>query len=285
MEFFEKEPVSLYLADLELLEERSSNNYNKIQLFRHKTLGRVLILDGEIQNIEAWAPLYHETIVHLPTAFIKTVRKVLILGGGCFFAAREVLKYSTVTELHMIDFDEEVVDLVTEHYQHAREIRNDTRFRLTINDAFSELSNLAADYDLVINDSIDLLESPFGPSIFKTLLSLTKNEGICVDMVYRHVFERQTTLTTVNLLEKQGINMAYSLLTAPEYPGVLHLLVLWSRTSIEMQNIQMPINDIQQGWISLPKQNPCEFYSPHCLRYYLYLPPYIKSLVHGSGNL
>ena len=51
-------------------------------------------------------------LVHLPIAFIPIISEVLILGGGSLFAAYEVLKYSSVKNVILCDYDHEVIELM-----------------------------------------------------------------------------------------------------------------------------------------------------------------------------
>ena len=98
MDFYEREPVSLYLDNLTVIEEiQSPHQY--IQLMNHPWLGKVLIINGEIQHIEKYQTLYHEMLIHLPAAFVPEVSSVLILGGGSLFAAHEVLKYPSIKKV------------------------------------------------------------------------------------------------------------------------------------------------------------------------------------------
>ena len=86
MDFYEKEPVSLYLSDLEILEKLSTKQ-QQIILCKHPFLGIVLIINGEVQHIEKYQCPYHELLVHLPASFIQNPRKALIIGAGSLFAA------------------------------------------------------------------------------------------------------------------------------------------------------------------------------------------------------
>lgn len=92
MEIYEKEPVSLHLSNLELLEECSSE-LQTVQIFQHYQLGRVLVINNEIHNVEKWAPFYHEAITHIPMMFVENPQTVLILGGGDLYAAKIILVY------------------------------------------------------------------------------------------------------------------------------------------------------------------------------------------------
>ena len=58
MDFYEKEPVSLYLNDLVLLEEITTKQQHII-IYKHPFLGIVLVINGEIQHIEKYQCPYH----------------------------------------------------------------------------------------------------------------------------------------------------------------------------------------------------------------------------------
>lgn len=282
LHFFENSNVSLHLSELTLLEKVNSKKGQEIQFFRHNSLGKILIINNEIQHIECWASLYHEMLIHIPVAFVKEVKRVLILGGGSLFAAKEVLKYESVQEVKMVDHDLEVIELVKRNYDHAKDILKDKRFNLIIKDAFSSKKK-EAKYDLIINDSVDLFnydkKKRRNKLLFESLSKKLSPNGVCSDVVYRHIFEKTTTVNTINLL-KEKFNAAFSLIVVPEYPGVLHLLSIWGSTSMITQNLRESQNLIQRSWLKSGSKNPCEFYDPKFLSYYFYLPPYLKKVLN-----
>ena len=153
----EKGSVSLFLSQLSSIERISSKANKKIELYTHKELGKVLVINDEIQHVEAWASLYHEIIVHLPCLYIKNLKTALILGGGSLYAARELLKYDSVEEVTLVDFDVEVLNLVKRHYLHAQEALLDKRLKIITKEAFHYVKNCESKFDLILNDSIDLL--------------------------------------------------------------------------------------------------------------------------------
>jgi spermidine synthase len=126
--------------------------YGRITLFRHPELGKVFVLNDEIQHVEAWAPLYHEPLVHLPASFVKEVKEVMIFGGGTLYAASEVLKYKSVERVTVFDHDPQVPETAAEYYSHARACLNDNRFTLVHEDAYSSVARFRNRFDLIIND-------------------------------------------------------------------------------------------------------------------------------------
>lgn len=273
LRFFEENNISLHLSDLSLIESTVSLK-NKIELFDHTLLGKVLVINNEIQHIEAWQSLYHEPLVHIPASFVPNVTTALILGGGSFFAAQEILKYESIESVIMVDHDEDVIRTVQNNYLHVKSIMGSKRFRLVSNDAFNFLKGNSNKFDLIINDAIDLLD--YRRETHEILASHLSPNGICSDVVYRNIFEKKRCRTTIAKL-KRKYSCAFSLMSIPEYPGVLHLLSMWSKNPGVMQSAKTTCNRVQKSWIK--KSCPCEIFDPAFISYYLHLPPYIKKWV------
>ena len=155
MEFHEDANVSLHLSDLVPICEFESKQQT-IGLYTHPLLGKVLILNDEIHHIENYQHLYHEPLVHLPLVFIEEPRSCLIIGGGSLFAAFEVLKYPTIEKVVLCDFDHTVLDLMSDTYEHAKQVINDRRFFHVEEDALTFINNINEKFDLIINDCFDL---------------------------------------------------------------------------------------------------------------------------------
>ena len=277
MDFHENELVSLYLSELNEIDDASSELQN-VKLFVHPLLGKVLVINGEIQHIENYQCPYHELLVHLPAAFIREPRKVLIIGGGSLFAAYEALKYPCIEHIDLCDYDSNVLSLMTKHYDHAQKVMGDLRFHFINEDARHYIANSDNRYDIVINDCFNILaeSEKSATSMFTTLSDLLFDDGICCDVIYRHIFDKYTVKNSIVEIRKSS-NLRLAPVTVPEYPGILHIQVLWGKNTdlgsdiIELKNLyQLSVaNDVM----------PFEFYNPTYLSYYFYLPPYIKNKI------
>lgn len=74
-----------------------------------------LFLNGSLQFSSMDEYRYHEALVHIPMSAAATQESVLILGGGDGLAAREVLKYTDVERITLVDLDPAVTMLATSH--------------------------------------------------------------------------------------------------------------------------------------------------------------------------
>ncbi len=276
MLFHEEEPVGLYLSNLKLIEKISSQKQDII-FYQHPWLGKILVINGEIQHIENYQSLYHELLVHLPAAFVPSIENVLILGGGSLFAAFEVLKYPSVKNIILCDHDSCVLALMKKYYEHAKYVINDSRFNHIECDAEEYIRNSNDKFDLIINDCFNIAErSNINKlSYFELLSRLCSPYGVCVDIIYRHIFDKKTTIDTLNYLRFEQ-STAFSLVTVPEYPGILHLETIWGNSPHISQFSSYPVNEFQRECILKNSLDKFNFFNPNNLPYYLYLPPYIK---------
>lgn len=261
---------------VKLCSTRSSKH--QIDLYVHADLGKILVLNDEVQHVEAWAPLYHEPLVHLPSAFIPDFRTALILGGGSFYAAAEVLKYESVERVVMLDYDPSVMKICQEHYPHARAASQDDRLEIRVSDIHEGVYSISGQFDLIVNDSVDMM-NPEREKLFDRLESLCSPTGVCADVLYRHVFQGSHCRESLLYLTDRSCHIACSLLFVPEYPGILHLLTLWGTTERLTQDLNSTLNGEQQRWCSGEQSCPCVYFHPRHLPYFLYLPPYLRQKI------
>ena len=276
LRFIEDDSVALALRDFEVLEQIQSE-YQKIELINHSQLGKMLIIDDEIQHAERWSPIYHETLIHVPAMFLHTIKSALILGGGDLYAARELLKYDSIERILLIDIDASIIDLTSKYYDHAELVLKDPRLEIMISDAFLEIDHIHELFDLVVNDSLDLTRDDLPAKIFGRLGKLNTEKGVCVDLMWRHVFEKKCAEKTLQHLLAQSSSFATSLISVPEYPGMLHLLYMWSLSTVVSQDLVKSINVHHQQGNIVKKFN---YFNPDFIKFYLYIPSYIKEELH-----
>lgn len=84
--------------------------YQRLVLTRWKTDIR-LFIDGNLQFSTADEFRYHESLVHPAMSMVPGASRVLLLGAGDGMAAREVLKYTSVQSVDLVDLDPEMTKL------------------------------------------------------------------------------------------------------------------------------------------------------------------------------
>ena len=90
---------------------------------------------------------YHETLAHPPLYTHPNPVNVAILGGGDGGVLREVLKYSSVETVTLIDIDPVIVEIAREHFSFVNdcsglEVGDRLECNSVITDTFDDVSAL-----------------------------------------------------------------------------------------------------------------------------------------------
>ena len=133
------------------------SRYQKIVLTQWKD-DYWLYLNGNLQFSSFDEALYHEPLVHPAMHFVPQPKEVLVLGGGDGCAARELLKYSNVEKITLVDLDPAITRLAKENTiltQINHNALHHPKVNIINQDAFVFLEQNAHFYDLIIVDLPD----------------------------------------------------------------------------------------------------------------------------------
>ena len=157
------------------LVHREQSPYQLIEIFEHAAFGRILVLDGYVQASQADEFIYHEMALHVPLlGRERRDTSVLIVGGGDGGCLREALVHDFVSMVTMVEIDQRVIDLSTQHLA-INGNYDDPRVELMVEDAGAVVRAARArsdTYDVVVLD----LTEPVGPS------ARLFTEGFCADL-------------------------------------------------------------------------------------------------------
>lgn len=252
-----------------------NSEHGIVSIFNHDILGKVLIINGELQTVQLWAPIYHETLVHLPIAFLPKIKSALIIGGGDLYAAKELLKYPSIEKVTLVDHNPIVIDLVSKYFDHAKAVASDNRLEIIYEDGLNYLSRTLDYFDLIINDAIDFeMQKSEDLDLFALFENRLGNSGVCVDIAYRSIWESSYIKIITSEIRKRRYSK-FGLIGIPEYPGFYHLLVLWSKSN-QLDN-ECTINEYQKKYQFADYQ--FDYFMPQSLASYLHIPPYIKQKI------
>jgi len=132
-----------------------SSQYQHIEVY-DGPYGKVLVIDGVIQQAELDEALYHEPLVHIPMLFHPNPKRVLILGGGDGCAVREVLKHD-VEEVVLVDIDPVMVEDVGKGVlkdMNAGALFNE-KVKVVVEDAREFVKTHPNAFDVVLLDLVD----------------------------------------------------------------------------------------------------------------------------------
>lgn len=149
--------LSLEVEEI-LFEGRSL--FQDVIVFKSKSYGNVLALDGVIQVTERDEFSYQEMLSHLPLCAHPDPKKVLVIGGGDGGCLREVAKHKGVEEIWICEIDQMVIDVSKKYLPQLAKGFDDKRVKVFVEDGCKFLEKYKNEFDVIIVDSSD----PIGPA-------------------------------------------------------------------------------------------------------------------------
>uniref|UniRef100_A0A3Q1BKX8 Spermidine synthase n=1 Tax=Amphiprion ocellaris TaxID=80972 RepID=A0A3Q1BKX8_AMPOC len=194
----------------EVLYNKKSK-FQDVMVFKSKTYGNVLVLDGVIQCTERDEFAYQEMIANLPLCSHPSPKKVLIIGGGDGGVLREVVKNPLVESVILCEIDEDVINVSKKYLPGMAKGFFSPKLTLHIGDGFEFMKQNQDAFDIIITDSSD----PVGKQEMNTPLFCSRVifAGECQWLHLELIKEMRTFCKTLFPV----VDYAYS--TIPTYPS------------------------------------------------------------------
>jgi spermidine synthase len=218
-----------------------SSAYQRIVVTKGKT-GHALFLNGNLQFNSFDEYRYHEALVHPAfAAFNGEPKRVLVLGGGDGLALREILKYKTVEDVHLVDLDpmmtglSKALPVLDELNHHAYD---DPRVTVTNADAFVWLDNNELEpFDIAIVDFPDpnnfALGKLYTTRFYNLLKAKLKPDSTVVVQCTSPLIARRSYWSIIKTLEAAGFTIKPFQTTVPSF-GV------WGYALAKLQPFETP---------------------------------------------
>jgi len=240
-----------------LFHEKSK--YQDVLVFKSKSYGNVLVLDGVIQATERDEFAYQEMIVHLPMFSHPNPKKVLIIGGGDGGALREVLKHKSVEQVTICEIDEVVIEVARKFIPSMGKAFDDPRVNKVVGDGVKFMERYQNHFDVIITDSSD----PIGPAkdIFerpyyeKMKAALTETGLICTqgECIWLHL---DIIVEMKKFCEEIYPVFEYGYCTIPTYPsGQIGFLLCSKNSETKFSNPARVITDEEMTFMKLRYYN------------------------------
>ncbi len=170
-----------------------------------------LFINGQEQFSSFDEEKYHEPLVHPAMRLSANRDKVLILGGGDGLALREVLKYTDVKSVTMVDIDQAMTDLAAQHpvlVDINKASMSDPRLNVVNTDAGSFLKEDTHFYGAVIidlpdPDTIDLMHL-YCLSFYRLVARHLRPGGVMVTQATSPYFSQQAFLCVIKTIKEAG---------------------------------------------------------------------------------
>ena len=114
--------------------------------------GTAFYINGELQFHTADEAIYHEYLA-IPAIALAAKRfpdqplRVLICGGGDGLAARDILRYQQVSQIDLVDYSQEVIDLGRQAFApFNKQSLSNSKVTIHIHEAFAFLTRLAQEF-------------------------------------------------------------------------------------------------------------------------------------------
>ena len=152
------EGIAVSIKVDELLYSNKSR-FQQIDVFRTRSHGLMLVLDGIIQLTEKDEFSYQEMMAHLPLFSHPNPESVLVIGGGDGGVLREINRHDQVCSIDFCEIDQEVITVSKRFLPSMACGFDDPRVTVHIEDGAAFVREHKGCYDVIIVDSSD----PVGP--------------------------------------------------------------------------------------------------------------------------
>jgi len=206
-----------------------------------------LYLDGNLQFSSIDEYRYHEVLVHLPVAFSKTLERALIIGGGDGLAARELLKYSHIRSIDVVDLDSEVTRLATEQHLLVslnENSLNDERVTVHNSDAWTWLAQSGDLYDVIVIDLPDPesedVAKLYSVAFYQRIARRLSVGGALITQATSPWFARRAFWSIGNTVEEVFENVRPAAVYVPSFG-------LWGFFIAAKHSLQEPASHLYEG--------------------------------------
>ncbi|WP_457621626.1 polyamine aminopropyltransferase [Persephonella sp.] len=202
--------------------KRIRSKYQEILVLDTPQFGRMLILDGLVQTTEKDEFIYHEMLAHPALLMHPDPERVLVIGGGDGGTVREVLKHSSVKEVHLCEIDEEVILVSEKYFPAISEKLRDPKVKIFIEDGNEFLQERQNYYDVIIMDSSDPVgasEVLFQEEFYRKVKNSLRHNGIMVAQTESPVLQEEYFSKAYREIRKVFRNVGVYLAYVPTYPS------------------------------------------------------------------
>lgn len=190
----------------------NSTPYQRIVLTRWRDDFR-LFLNGNLQFSSRDEYRYHEALVHPALTTVPHARDVLVLGGGDGMAVRELLKYSSLERITLVDLDPKMTEL----FKHDKVLSQlnerslqSSKLQIINSDALRWLEQQSQSYDAIVVDFPDptnyALGKLYSVTFYQLLHRHLRPHGIAVVQTTSPLYAPKSYWMVHNTAREAGFN-------------------------------------------------------------------------------
>lgn len=217
-----------------------------------------LYINGNQQLSTLDEALYHEPLVHPAMSIVKHPQNVLVLGGGDGCAAREILKYPSVTSIDLVDLDPVMTQLGKSHpvlLELNQGSLNQEKVSIQNMDAYKYLNNDQKYYDVIIIDLPDPKSVELGRLYSKEFYQMAyrrlRPHGVIITQAGSPYYATRAFLCIKETMQAAGFNtcmMHNQILTLGEWGWIIGVKNNSMNLKKELQGLTF--NQIDTQWLN-----------------------------------
>ncbi|KYQ93022.1 spermidine synthase [Tieghemostelium lacteum] len=237
-------PGNSFSLQVEQVLHHEKSEYQDILVFKSKSFGNVLVLDGVIQATEKDEFAYQEMITHIPLFAHPNPKKVLVVGGGDGGVLREVVKHPQVESVTLCEIDKGVIEASRRFLPKMAAGFDHPKVTLFIGDGLEFMRSRKGEFDVIITDSSD----PIGPaqglferSYYELLKSALTPGGIICSQAESMWLHLDTIKNLQKFCKELYPVVEYAYCSIPSYPGGSIGFLICSTSN---QSCSKPIREI-----------------------------------------
>jgi spermidine synthase len=221
-----------------------------------------LYLNGNLQFCSIDEKMYHEPLVHPIMQLHPNPQRILILGGGDGCAVRELLKYSSVEKIDLVDLDPKMTDLGTNHpvlVNINQGSMNNDKLQVFNKDAYIHLEqNITDFYDIIIADLPDPRSIELGRLYSHEFYSICyrklRPNGLIITQAGSPYFATKAYNCIDKTMQSVGfktVNLHNQVLSMGEWGWILGAKNKQISSDLLKEKLQeIKFKDIQTNWIN-----------------------------------
>jgi spermidine synthase len=262
-----------------LVDKRS--HYQDIKIFDTAGNGRVMMLDDIVQITTRDESSYAEMLTHLPLLEHGKAERVMIVGGGDLSIAEEALKHKVISEVVLVDIDEQVIEHCRRHFGEINaKAFEDRRLKIEIADAFDYLGrpDSNARFDLIISDRPDSVgpgKALFGENFYDRVKHALRPGGLATFQTGVPFYQPEEITVALKELKRCFPRSGLYLTVVPTYVGGFMALA-WAGKGKRLGSPE-GINGAARRYRALKLKT--DYYNPAIHAASFALPEWIKRLV------
>ncbi len=259
---------------IEDLIEACDSQFQRIEVYKTRPFGKMLVLDGVIMLTEWDECGYHEMLAHVPMFSHPAPKNVCIIGGGDGGTMREVLKHPSVETVDICEIDGDVIRLSQKHLPHLASSFDDRRVTVHTADGAKFVAENKNSFDIILVDSSDPIgpaEVLFSEQFYMDMKEALREDGIAATQSESFFYHEDIVARLTGYAKAHYASPSYYYTMVPTYPSGMIGFTFCSKKYDGLK-------DFDESRVA-PMQDTLNYYNPDVHRGAFALPQFVRRRV------